>query len=64
MHVVFYGLFSCFLWCLEQWSNVYVKTYISITSGYYFCTTIVSVLTHFGNHNTRTTTFFFSEFIG
>src|SRR5690554_1176740 len=63
MYIVFYGLFSRFLWGLEQWTNIYIKTNISIACSYYFGASIMAVLSHFSNHNTWSPTILFGKSI-
>lgn len=62
MNIVFYGFASSFLRSLEQRSHVNIKTTVCKSCSYNFCTTVMSVLSHFGNHYTRTATLFLCKF--
>ena len=41
---------------LEKWTHINIKTDIGISCGYNFCATVVTILTHLGNHDTWLTT--------
>ena len=64
MNVVFHCVTSSFGRSLEQRSHIYVETTVGITCCNYFCTTVVSVLSHLGNHDTRTAAFLLCKFFG
>ena len=57
VHVVLYGLACSFGRCLEQRSHVDIETAVGITRGTNLGSTVVPVLPHFGNHDTRPAAF-------
>ena len=63
MNIVFYRFASCFRRSLEQRSHIHVETTVRITCCYHFSTTVVTVLSHFGNHNTRLTPLFLRKLL-
>ncbi len=46
---------------LEQRSHIHVETTVGITGSYNLSTTVVSVLTHLSDHDTRLATFFLGK---
>ena len=63
MYVVFNGLFCGFFRGLEQRSHIHVEAEVCITGGNNFSSTVVSVLTHFSDHDTRTTSCHFCKLV-
>ena len=61
VNVVFYSLAGSFGRSLEQRSHIHVETTVCITCSYNFSTTVVSVLTHLSDHDTRLATFFLGK---
>ena len=64
MHVVFNSLFSRFFRCLEQRSHIDIEAHIGITGGNHFGSPVVTVLAHFSDHDTWTTSGQFGKLIG
>ena len=58
VHIVFYCLACSLGRRLEQRAHVYVETTVGISGCYHFGSTVVPVLPHFGNHDTRLPAFF------
>ena len=50
--------------CLEQGSHIHIEATVSITGCYDFSTTVVTVLSHLCNHDTRLTPLFLRELLG
>ena len=63
MNVIFNGLFSGFFRGLEQRSHIHVETKVCVTRSNNFSTSVVSVLTHFSDHDTRTTSCHFCKLV-
>lgn len=63
MYVVLDSLTSSLGWSLEQRSHVHVETAVGITGCYYLRTTVVTVLTHLGNHDTGLTAFLLGKLL-
>mgnify|MGYP007120001470 CR=1 FL=1 len=63
MNVVFYRFTSSFSRSLEQRSHIHVETTVRITRCYYFGTTVMTVLSHLCNHDTRLTSLFFRKLL-
>ena len=51
MHVVFNGLARALLRGLKQWPHVHIKAQISKCGGHHLGTTVMAVLTQFGDHH-------------
>ena len=64
MHIVLDSHTSSLFRGLEQRSHIHVEATVGITCCHYLCTTVVTVLTHLGNEDTRTTTFLLCELVG
>ena len=64
MNIVLDSFTGSLLRSLEQRTHVDVEAAVGITCSHHFGTTVVTVLTHLGNEDTRTATFLLSEFIG
>ena len=64
MDVVLHRLLSRLGGSLEQGSHIHIEATVCVARGYHFSTTVVPVLTHLGNHDTRLTTFFLCKFGG
>ena len=64
MNIVFHSFTGSFGRSLEQRSHIYVETTVCITCSNHFRTAVVSILSHLGNHDTRTATFFLCKFFG
>ena len=64
MNVVFNSLASSFRRSLEQRSHIHIEATVSITGCYDFSTTVVTVLSHLCNHDTRLTPLFLRELLG
>ena len=63
MNVIIHRILCCFLWSLEQRSDIHVKAHIREGCSNNFGTAVMTVLAHLRNHNTRATTFEFFEII-
>ena len=63
MDIVLNSLASSLGRCLEQRSHIYIEATVGITSSYNLSTTVVTILTHLGDEDTRTTTFLLCELI-
>ena len=63
MHVVLHSLAGSLGRGLEQRAHVHVETAVGIACSYNLGTTVVTVLTHFCNHDTGLTTLAFREFL-
>ena len=61
VNVVFNSLAGCLGRGLEERAHIYVEAAVGITGCYYFSTTVVTVLTHLGNHDTGLAAFAFCE---
>ena len=61
VYIVLHSLLGSLFRSLEQRSHIHVEAAISITRCYNLGTTVVTVLTHLGNHDTRLTTFFLGK---
>ena len=57
MDIVFDGLTHRLLRCLKQGSNINIEADISKSGSDYLRSPIVTILTHFSNHNSWTTSF-------
>ena len=64
MYVVLHGLTGSLLRSLEQRTHIYVETTIGITGSYDLSTTVVTILTHLSDEDTRTTAFLLCELVG
>ena len=64
MHIVLDSHTSSLFRGLEQRSHIHVEATVGITCCHYLCTTVVTVLTHLGNEDTRTTTLLLSKLVG
>ena len=62
--VVLNGLASSLGRSLEQRSHIDVEATVCISRSHYFCTTVVTVLTHLGYEDTGAATFLLGELIG
>lgn len=63
MDIIFSGLVSCFVRCLEQWVNVYIKVEIGKVGSNYFGVLVVVILFKFGNYNLWVMVFLFCKLI-
>ena len=63
MNVIIHSILCCFLWSLEQRSDIHVKAHIRKGCCNYFSATVMTILAHLSNHDTRTTTFKFFKVI-
>src|SRR5690606_1396843 len=63
MDIVFHSLFSCFFWGLEKRTYINIKTNICISCCYYFGTSIMTILSHFGNHDSRSPSILFCKYV-
>src|SRR5688572_30629303 len=54
MDIIFCSLHSNFLRRLEKWADVNIETEIGKTGGNYFCTTVMTILSHLGYEDART----------
>ena len=64
VNVIFDSLFSSLGRSLEQRTHIHIESDIGITGSNHFSATVVTILTQFGNHDTRLTTLFLSKFLG
>ena len=64
VYIILDSLTSSLGRCLEQWTHIHVEATIGITCCHYLCTTVVTILTHLGNEDTRTTTLLLSKLVG
>jgi len=61
MNIIVNGL-PCYLFrCLEKTSNINVETKISKSTGNNLGTTVMTILSHFGNQNSRVASLGFAE---
>src|SRR5690606_15060265 len=63
MHVVFGRLAGYFLWSLKKRTYIDIEPQIGEASSYNPRTAIMTILSHFGDENSRTTTFAASKLI-
>ena len=63
VNVIIHRILCCFFWSLEQRSDIHVKAHIREGCSDNFGTTVMTVLAHLRNHDTRATTFEFFEVI-
>ena len=63
MYIILDGLHGSLVWRLKQGANIYVKSYISKSRCYDSSTTVMAVLSHFGNHNSRATAFLLGKLV-
>ena len=63
VNVVFHGLTGSFRGGLEEGTHVYVKSTVGIAGCYYLGATVVTVLTHLGNHDTGLTALLLGKFL-
>ena len=67
MHIVLHSLTSSLGRSLEQRAHVNIKATVGISCRHNLSATVVTVLTHLGNHDTGLTTFalgkFFTHFL-
>ena len=61
VHVVLHSLLGSLFGSLEQGSHIDIESAVGITCSNDFGTTVVAVLTHFGNHDTRLPALFLGE---
>ncbi len=61
MHIVLHSLTGSFGRSLEQRTHVNVESAVGIARGYNFCTSVVAVLAHLGNHDAGLTTLALGE---
>ena len=64
IHVVLDSLASSLSRCLEQRAHIDVETAVGIAGSYYLGTTVVTVLTHLGYHDTRATALLLCKLFG
>ena len=64
MDIVLYSLTSSLGRRLEQRSHIHVEATVSITCSHHFCTTVVTILPHLSDEDTRTTTLSLGKLIG
>ena len=62
--VVFHGLFGSFRGSLEQGTDIDVETNIGISCCHHFCSTVMAILSHLGDHDARTAAFKSGKFVG
>ena len=63
MDIVFNGHFSGFFGGLKEGTDIDIETDIGVGGGDHFGSTVVTVLTHFNNHNPGATPFLGSKVI-
>ena len=63
VNVVLHSLTGSLGRSLEQRSHIYVETTVRVTGSDHFSATVVSVLTHLSDHDTRLTALFLSELL-
>ena len=62
MHVVLDSLASSLGRSLEQRAHIYVEATVGISRSYHLGTTVVTILSHLRNHDTRLTALFLGKF--
>src|SRR5690554_6404989 len=63
MDIVFHSLFSCFFWGLEKRTYIHIKTNICVPCSHYFGTSIVTILSHFRNHDSWSPSILFCKYV-
>ena len=63
MNIIIHRILCCFFWSLEQRSDIHVKAHVREGCSNNFGATVMTVLAHLRNHDTRTTTFEFFKVI-